>query len=412
MIKRCQKMMKIILSLLLVLGLTSCKQKARDVNATYDVLGHVYDYGERIHELRLHLNFEINEEEIDKKMFEVHTHNKSTIQVAYNNGERIIDRMYVVDEEGNPSAYGNEVRIHLKTNLHTPYAEISQRDHRMHQALLDLHYEVKQIAPLILEDGEEEVFLKLKQGRIIHEEADLFHEGKSAMGLAYRDYVPEKKGGKHPLIIWLHGAGGGGSNNLTHITNNRGAVAFVEEDVQELFDYPYVLAPQVEDYWMSEFHTSLMHLYGRNHTAEVVSLIKEYIEEHINIDQTRIYIGGCSMGGYQTWETIFAQPDLFAAAFPICAAYQVPREKMPLVKEMPIWLVHAASDQVVPVQNSRNAYTQMLQINDQVHYSEFEKVMVEQEEYAGHNVWIHALRNEAVNKDDETLFEWLSKQHK
>lgn len=30
------------------------------------------------------------------------------------------------------------------------------------------------------------------------------------------------------------------------------------------------------------------------------------------------------MGGYQTWETLFVAPELFVAAFPICAAYGVP----------------------------------------------------------------------------------------
>ena len=78
----------------------------------------------------------------------------------------------------------------------------------------------------------------------IQNEVDLFTSGESEEGIHYRDYKPEDDGEKHPLIIWLHGAGEGGDSNVTQINGNRGATAFISKEAQEAFDNPYVLAPQ------------------------------------------------------------------------------------------------------------------------------------------------------------------------
>lgn len=56
------------------------------------------------------------------------------------------------------------------------------------------------------------------------------------------------------------------------------------------------------------------------YTDTLIELIQKYVEEHPGIDQNRIYIGGCSNGGYMTMNLLFEKPDYFAAAYPVCDA--------------------------------------------------------------------------------------------
>ena len=65
------------------------------------------------------------------------------------------------------------------------------------------------------------------------------------------------------------------------------------------------------------------------------------------IDTDRIYIGGCSNGGYMTMEMVITYPDYFAAAYPICEAYAdnaITDEQLERVKNLPIWFIYAEDD--------------------------------------------------------------------
>ncbi|WP_456073175.1 hypothetical protein [Holdemanella biformis] len=109
---------------------------------------------------------------------------------------------------------------------------------------------------------------------------------------------------------------------------------------------------------------------------------------------------------------MFAAPELFAAAFPICAAYDVPTENMGKVKNIPMWLIHANPDETVPVQYSRDAYKHMQQLGANVLYSEYPEVKVEGQVVEAHSVWIYPLKNDPRTKDGTTFFEWLASQSK
>ena len=289
------------------------------------------------------------------------------------------------------------------TDVAIESVEVDQDQVVLHLATLD-------VEPTFMNLLLDEDFELVSNG--LASELDLFGYGESSSGLKYRDFEPSKGDAKHPLIIWLHGAGETGTDNVSHIAHNRGAVAFIQEDVQELFDFPYVLAPQASEHWMEEFHCCGGVMYGKNQTDHVVTLIREYMDAHENIDVDRVYIGGCSMGGYQTWETLFAAPELFAAAFPMCAAYDVPKDKLPLVKDIPIWMAHCSQDTVVPVQYSRNAYANLKELSDCVYYSEFADTSYNGKMYTSHAVWVPVLRNVPENEEGVHLFEWLASQRK
>jgi poly(3-hydroxybutyrate) depolymerase len=66
-----------------------------------------------------------------------------------------------------------------------------------------------------------------------------------------------------------------------------------------------------------------------------------------NVDTTRIYIGGYSMGGKMTLKMSVAYPEMFAAAFPICPAWSVPSEYAELLSDLPLWITSSRRDPLV-----------------------------------------------------------------
>ncbi|MDH6367955.1 MULTISPECIES: prolyl oligopeptidase family serine peptidase [unclassified Breznakia] len=153
-------------------------------------------------------------------------------------------------------------------------------------------------------------------------------------------------------------------------------------------------------------------LTGEDQTEAVVDMIKEYIEQNPNIDTDRVYIGGGSMGGYQVWETLFAAPELFTAAFPICQAYEVPQDKLETVKDIPIWMAHTKTDATIPVSYSQDAYTNAKALGLNITYTEFESVEVDGVELETHAAWVYLLNNNATNEEGEQFFDWLAAQEK
>ena len=235
--------------------------------------------------------------------------------------------------------------------------------------------------------------------------------------LTYGSYgtdAMKNDGVKNPLIIWLHGAGEGGTDPSVAILGNQ-VTNLAKDVVQKYFvtdttKGAYVLAAQTPTMWMDggdgEYSNDVASQY---YVAALKGLIDQYIEDNGDIDTNRIYVGGCSNGGFMTVNMIFNYSDFFAAAFPICEAYptgDVSAEKVESVKDMPIWFTHSTNDNTVRIANNgtqQDAYTNALYIDlinagaENVHYTLFETVNVDGVNYDGHWSWIYTLRDECVN---------------
>jgi predicted peptidase len=69
-----------------------------------------------------------------------------------------------------------------------------------------------------------------------------------------------------------------------------------------------------------------------------------------NVDKSRIYLTGLSMGGFGTWDLAVSYPNYFAAIAPICGGGNpilVSR-----LKDIPVWVFHGKKDDAVPEQQS------------------------------------------------------------
>jgi predicted peptidase len=159
-----------------------------------------------------------------------------------------------------------------------------------------------------------------------------------------------------------------------------------------------------------------------------MSLIKDYVAQNKDIDQDRIYIGGDSNGGYMTMLMIRDYPEYFAAAFPTCEALDdtlITDEDIENMKNLPIWFVHAKTDNVVPAdQYVIPTYNRLVEAGAMdVHLSLFDNVVDTSGlyknddgtpyEYNGHWSWIYVYNNDVMKTIDGktvSLMEWLANQ--
>lgn len=141
-------------------------------------------------------------------------------------------------------------------------------------------------------------------------------------------YEPESLSGgeKNPLLIWLHGQGEGGKDPDISILGNE-VSALAKEHIQSYFTTndvvgAYVLVPQCETYWMDEGDGTNGSGGGDSRYTQILKdAIDAYLEHNTDVDTNRIYIGGCSNGGYMTVNMLVNYPEMFAAAYPICEGY-------------------------------------------------------------------------------------------
>lgn len=251
---------------------------------------------------------------------------------------------------------------------------------------LELQYTITQKSDIKTSDG---ITFKLSDKKIsnsqevtpvVNDFKEFTYNDPSGNKLDYRLFEPVTNGDeKYPLILFLHGSGERGSDNAMQLLGNQGATIWADPEVQT--ENPcYVLAPQApaQDqltfYWTEEPNYS-----------SVVNLLKETISKY-NIDPDRIYVEGMSNGGIGTWNIIEDNPDLFAAAIPICGIPDIKDKpfdsgyapitdtsRIALVKDMPIWQFHAADDPLVDVRYSRNAVETINSLGGtEIKYTEYE----------------------------------------
>lgn len=255
--------------------------------------------------------------------------------------------------------------------------------------------------------------------------------------LKYGYFVPQAGGGRRPLIIWLHGFGEGGQDPTVAYAGNK-AANLAGDEIQAKFGGAFVLVPQTATFWMNDGSGQ----YGRSGKSKYGKALKALIDEFIArndaaIDTNRIYIGGCSNGGFMTMRMLLDYPDFFAAAYPVCEALYddaVSDAEIEAIKHVPIWFVHSRDDEVVhPEETAVPTYKRLLKAGaPNVHFSLFDRVadlhglFTEDKKkpyiYNGHFSWIYALNDDCrldydgkpVSADGKevTLMAWLALQRK
>lgn len=226
--------------------------------------------------------------------------------------------------------------------------------------------------------------------------------------LPYRLLLPENydKNQKYPLLLFLHGSGERGNNNLIPLTHI--APAVLDADFRK--NYPcIVVVPQcpkgkrwVEVDWKLATHTQPKEM------SEPMTLLRKLLDKNIyknyKIDKKRIYITGLSMGGFGTWDMMARYPKEFTAGVPVCGGADENTAKS--LKEMPIWTFHGALDKVVSPDRTRNMVKAMeIAQKDLGKEDQNKKITYTEFSHIEHDSWKQAY----ANKD---MWKWLFEQKK
>jgi predicted peptidase len=216
--------------------------------------------------------------------------------------------------------------------------------------------------------------------------------------LRYRQHLPKNvaAGKKLPLVLFLHGAGERGTNNVSQLKH--GVSALLQHGAKAN-DPAVLLAPQcpsgmqwVNVPWSAPSHT--MPEQPSDSMRLALALLREKLAT-LPIDPDRVYVTGVSMGGYGTWDAIQREPALFAAALPICGGGDTARA--PSIKNIPVWTFHGDKDTAVPVNRSRDMAKALEACGGKIQYREYPG--------AGHDVWTRTY-------NDSDVLAWFFSQHR
>ncbi len=217
---------------------------------------------------------------------------------------------------------------------------------------------------------------------------------KNAAGatMPYRLFVPKGYDvkNKYPLVLWLHGAVGRGTDNLKQISGGNAYAAsfFSKEENQSRFP-SFVLAPQCPDNKLWRKESSI----DPSDELRIAIEILDALQKEFSLDPDRIYVSGQSMGGAGTWSLLAASPQRFAAAIPLCGPADT--STAAAIAKIPVWIFHGAADQNVPIGASRRMVAALRIAGGQPKFTEYPGV--------GHNVWEKAFA-------DPNLAAWLFTQ--
>ena len=267
----------------------------------------------------------------------------------------------------------------------------------------------------------------------------------------------KKDGQQNPLIVWLHGGGEGSTiydGDIALLANQ--VTQLTQEPVQQHFQTggsagAYVLSIQSPTAWM-QYYTEAQagrtlpaqtanwpvpstQIYGGIWTQVIMEAIDHILETNPDINPNKVYVGGCSNGGYQTIACLVERPGFFAGAYPVCHGYQFTTLLTNVYGYVPIyrlanekiWFTHSEADPVLrpisvnvndtaPAWNEANrnidlgmgrVISQIIQTLDEnrVFFSYFQTVKGKEfphATYNGHWSWIysHQDRCQGVQNND------------
>lgn len=212
----------------------------------------------------------------------------------------------------------------------------------------------------------------------IHKKVDL----DLSMQMEYLMYLPDDydddPGNIYPLLIYLHGGGGG--EGIAYA--RRGGPPKMIKDGEK---YPFiVLCPynaEPKKYW-------------NDHA--LIGLIDKIIDSH-PVDTARIYLAGMSRGGYGAWRLAINYPEYFAALVAASGVTPTAYGYALWIKDLPVWVFHGTEDDAIPFRESVEMVEALKKADAEVKFTPL----------AGKG---HSIAQEVFGRTD--IYEWMLSHRK
>lgn len=206
---------------------------------------------------------------------------------------------------------------------------------------------------------------------------------------SYLLYLPESYGKddrRWPLLVYLHGGGGSGTEV------ERLARYPLVQRLEEEPDFPFVVVTPQCPAGLLTGHGPMGDTWSE-HADLVDALIEELLGAY-RLDPDRVVLVGHSMGGYGAWYLAHRFPLRFAAVAPMSGpgvtwwTYRA--------KGVPFWVFHGEQDEAVPIAESEAMVRALEEIGGNVRFTRYPD--------GG-----HAIREPF---DGDELYDWLLEQRR
>jgi predicted peptidase len=211
-----------------------------------------------------------------------------------------------------------------------------------------------------------------------------FYRNTYGITMPYRLFTPPEydKSKRYPLVLWLHGAGGIGSDNLEQIVNDQVAGTHLWTRPDNVKRHPsFVLVPQSSSRWPDA------------HLSTALEIL-EAVKADFPIDSNRIYIIGQSIGGEAAWTLVTDHRRVFAAAVFVCSI-GASKSRANTVVDLPVWAFQGSED-APGVGRTREMIQAIRKAGGNPRYTEYKG--------AGHEIWNRVFK-------ESGLVDWLFAQH-
>jgi predicted esterase len=220
----------------------------------------------------------------------------------------------------------------------------------------------------------------------------------------YRLFIPPNydRRIRYPLVVWLHGGGGMGTDNARQIQGDQLPGTRLWTSAKQQAAQPaFVLVPQASRTWY--YATDSI---GDPSTplGTMLAIVRE-LEREFSIDSTRLYIAGQSVGGEGIWGLISSGTTRFAAAIIVCpslnprpstdATGELAPRRVAQAAKVPMWVFVGNVD--APILSTRRLVDDVKAADGSPRYTEYAGV--------GHSIWDQVFR-------EPGLAPWLFAQRK
>lgn len=218
--------------------------------------------------------------------------------------------------------------------------------------------------------------------------------------LPYRLYIPKNYdcGATYPLMLFLHGSGERGCDNTAQVTV---ALPHVFDDPTSPAYDSIIVAPQCPEdkQWVytpwEKGNYSVSEVTESRELEAVLEILRKVASEY-NVDRSRVYVTGISMGGFGTWDMLARHSSIFAAGMPVCGGGDPSMAKT--LSEIPIRTFHGFLDNSVPTEGTREMYASIKACGKgKIRFTEFED--------GDHGIW------DRVYSDSKNI-KWLFSKEK